>query len=96
MDNCQVEQHRNVHQIHKTCDSMNAPACQERTSMAVSRQASCSSCGKYGNCRKGCRFEKSPLNTSSLTYGSNVLSRPPSTMFCNDERLLTPNDPNYV
>lgn len=39
------------------------------------------------------KVEKSPLNT---TYCPNILLRSQSTMFCDDEQLLTPNDPNYV
>jgi hypothetical protein len=50
-------------------------------------------------CKKGCVTTTVPLNTSSLTRninGSSAILLPSHTLFCNDETLLTPNDPNYI
>jgi hypothetical protein len=84
MDNYQVKNYENVYPTQRT-----------RTRVS----AHCTQCGNTGKCKKGCGITTTPLNTNSLTRnvnGSSTIPRPPHTLFCNDETLLTPNDPNYI
>jgi hypothetical protein len=49
-----------------------------------------------GPCRKGCKVEVGPFNTSSLAQGNKIQRSASSYRFCNDEMSLDVNNPNYV
>jgi hypothetical protein len=97
MDNYQKENYQNPISNDWTSDTRSAKSHQHKIRK---RSVNCGYCGNNGKCRKGCKIDTKVLDTDVLINkenGSPILGVQNSALrFCNDERLLSPNDPNFV